>query len=115
MTRYTCMRSFLCASLLTLGCGSECVLSDGKCPSNCDQVTAHPIVDGPAGKCAGDDERLECRDKGPNTTDDACIVSPDGGTMYLTDGTSARRLAQESYTECTQEQWDTLSDVKRCE
>ena len=109
------MRSFLCTALLTLGCGSECVLSDGKCPSNCEEVTARPVVDDASGMCTGDNELLECRDKGPNTADEACIVSPDGGTIYLTDGTAAGRLAQEGYTDCTQEQWDSLSDVKRCD
>lgn len=115
MSRYACICSVLCASLLTLGCGSECVLSEGKCPSNCDQVTARPVVDGASGMCLGDDELLECRDKGPNTAEDACIVSPNGDTIYLTDGTSAARLGEDGYTDCTQEQWDSLNEVQRCD
>jgi len=115
VVKYIYVISLLYASFLTLGCGSECVLSDGKCPSNCEEVTARPVVDDGSGMCAGDNELLECRDKGPNTADDACIVSPDGKTIYLTDGTSAGRLVEDGYTECSQDQWDTLSDVHRCD
>ena len=54
------------------GCGSECVLSDGKCPASCQEIAAGPVVDDSSAACIGRDELLACMEKGANTDDDVC-------------------------------------------
>lgn len=77
-------------------------------------MTARPLVGDAANSCIGSNEVLDCRESGPSTLDEVCIVSPEGDTLYMTDGTSAGRLEREGYSSCSDEQWDTLSVAERC-
>jgi hypothetical protein len=105
----------LSSSLLLFGCAGECVLSDGKCPSGCIEAEASPVIDGADGPCTGPSQVLECREKGISTENVACVISPDGGTVYRTNGPSASRLIEEGYSMCTNEQLETASGATRCE
>lgn len=97
-----------------LGCAGECVLSEGKCPGGCQEVTARPVVGDSSDACIGDDEILGCTEKGPGTLQDACVVSPEG-TIYGTGGPSAGRLIEDGYTSCSDEQSETLTGLRRCQ
>jgi hypothetical protein len=63
--------------------------------------------------CWADFEVLGCRGKKESVSEvDACIVSEDGDTLYLTNGTDANKLiSEQGYTACTAEQEEKRSQA----